>query len=233
MNKNTTKIIAFIVGIIIGVIALFEVIGVITSTVSFINSVIEAAKEDIKLGTNFYIYQPINILLAIAVVCLYGILSYKMIKAYVKKEEDNLNRPIMPIFIFFAFGAVSDLLYLIFSGFEASNFVYLILNVAGVTLLVLAIFVKTLAKNVKNILLLVAVGIAFILSVIYLAGSGSLGILINLLEVSMAVLVFLYYLFNMIINGDFKEKAIESNSTEDKPVEEETKDTEEEQKTEE
>ena len=99
MNKNTTKIIAFIVGIIIGVIALFEVIGVITSTVSFINSVIEAAKEDIKLGTNFYIYQPINILLAIAVVCLYGILSYKMIKAYVKKEEALLqisNKLIMP-----------------------------------------------------------------------------------------------------------------------------------------
>ena len=97
-----------------------------------------------------------------------------------------------------------------FFGVNSGSFwVDFIFTVTGFVLLVINRF-STLEKKIKNILLLVAIGLAFTLVFNDLINSVGFSIAINLVAVALYVIIFLYFLFKMLLNNNINEEEPEN-----------------------
>ena len=114
-----------------------------------------------------------------------------------------------PVLIYHTFGIIGSLIAMIFWGFDnGTAWVRLIFTVAGLVLLCLVRY-SNMENNTKNILRLVSIGLAFILSIYGLSSSNGISIVINLVFVSLFVIIFLYYLFKFIMNDKKQEEIVQ------------------------
>lgn len=191
MNKNTIKIFSFVVGILSGVLAVCEIIRGLTR----IDSI------GVTNSSKFDTYIIITIILAIALAVFLGIISYFLIKEYVSKQDET-KHILYPAIIYFSYQIIHAIITMCMWGFDASEmWLALIFGAAGLALIFVSLFATNVESKTKGILLLIAFGLGFILSSYFLFNSNGFSILINLLYDALFVMLFLYYLFNMMDNG--------------------------------
>jgi hypothetical protein len=198
MNKNTLKIFSFVVGILLCVIALFDLISTLISMGKMFQAM--GSINDGKY-TAYYILQ---LILSFASIALFAIVGAFIINSYVKKtnEESFMEYPAI---IFFGIKVIQSFVFMCFYGVSYGDvWVRLILSVAGLVLLIL-VRLSQIEKNQKDILRLVGIGIGFVLAVVGLSGSSDIGIVTSLCLTALFVILFLYYLFKMLIKDESNE----------------------------
>ena len=206
MNKNTVSIMSLVAGILTAVVALFCLICGIMNLTNFNGDA----------GAKYNIYVAIAAILLFAETALLGIFSFFIIKGYVNKTDNAKYMP-LPALIYFCHGVLSNFIGMIFTGFNnGTAWVFLILSLAGAILILLTMVAK-LEKVVNGVLVLIAMGLGFVLSIIALVNTGGIGIALNLFIMFMFIAFFLYYLFDMIVDGTFAQK----NTTESAEAKEE------------
>ena len=200
MNKNTLKVFSLVVGILVCVIALFDLISSLISLVKFVDAV-----KSLNDG-KYIAYLSILFLISLASIVLNAIVGAYIIKAYVSKTDEAKYME-YPAIIYFSVRAIAALLAMIFWGADnATAWILLILAVGGLVLLILNRYSKY-DGNTKNILRLVAMGIGFVLSIVVLTGSDGINVVTNLCAVALFVILFLYYLFKMLMKEEAPQLA--------------------------
>ncbi len=215
MNKETVKITSLVAGILTAVVALFVLIeGIITLT-SFNGGA----------TANYNVYVALAGVLQFAVAAGLGVLSYFVIKEYVKKEENKNHWYLCASGTIFLYEIVGLLLFMIFLNVwdNARIWVTLVFSIAGLVVSILALIGK-FAGTTGKIVAMVAVGIGFVLTIVGLVGSGGIAVATGIFEMFMFVAFFLFYLFDLIVNNNTKDTVkVEEKAEVEEAKEEETK----------
>ena len=202
MNKNLVKITAFVAGVITALVALFYAIAGILDLTNFNGNA----------SAKYNVYVALSAVLAMAVAAALGIISYFVIKEFIKNEESKKHWFLCAIATYFTYIVVGTLIFMILSSSwdSAMNWVRLIFSVAGCVLAVVALMGKVNDNNSK-IVAAISVVIAFVVAVLGLVNATGLGIAIGVILLFMFISYFVYYVFEMVLDGTFKAN---TNNTE-------------------
>lgn len=111
---------------------------------------------------------------------------------------------VLPALIYFCYEAVVSFMAMCFWGFDSAKaWVTILLGIAGIIIILLPKLSK-LDDKTSKVLVLVAVVLAFVLSVVGLVYSGGLAIATYIFTMLLFIALFVYYLF-VIINGNTKK----------------------------
>ena len=192
MNKNTVKVSSLVAGILTAIVAVFYFVVTIQSLFNF--------NGDAK--SNIYL---VIFILEVATVCaLLGLFSFLIIKKFIKNNEDT-SYMLAPAMVLFAYGVLGTFIGMCFWGFDSANsWISLIFNSIALALIIVAKFAQ-LDKMISGIFVLIALGIGFIFSIVNLTNTGGIYIAIYIFEMFMFAAYFVYYLFNMLVEGTFKK----------------------------
>ncbi len=192
MNKNTVKVSSLVAGILTAIVAVFYFVVTIQSLFSF--------SDDVK--SNIYL---VIFILEVAIVCaLLGLFSFLIIKKFIKNNDDS-SYMLAPAMVLFAYGVLGTFIGMCFWGFGSANsWISLIFNAIALALIIVAKFAQ-LDKMISGIFILIALGIGFIFSIVNLTNTGGIYIAIYIFEMFMFAAYFVYYLFNMLVEGTFKK----------------------------
>ena len=207
MNKEIVKITSLVAGILTAVVALFLLIEGILTLTGFSGD----------MGAQYNVYIALIAVLQFAATASLGVLSYFIIKEYVKKEENKDHWYVCATGTIFILEIVGTFLFMIFFNRwdNATMWVELIFAIGGLVVSLLALMGK-FEGIIGKILAMVAFGIGFILTIIGLVGAGGIGVATGIFEMFMFIAFFLFYLFNLIVEGSSTQtKTVE----EDEPVE--------------
>ena len=194
MNKNTVKITSLVAGILTAIIAVFYFVVTIQSLFNFNGDA----------GAKYNIYLVIFILEVAAVCALLGLFSFLIIKKFIKNNDDS-SYMLAPAMVLFAYGVLGTFIGMCFWGFDSANsWISLIFNAIALALIIVAKFAQ-LDKMISGIFVLIALGIGFIFSIVNLTNTGGIYIAIYIFEMFMFAAYFVYYLFNMLVDGTFKK----------------------------
>ena len=194
MNKKTVSITALVAGIITAIVALFYLIIGIREFFYF----------DFNNEAKNNIYYITNSSELIALGTLLGIFSIFIIKKYFS-NDNNKKYMDLPAMIYFAAVVITTFVAMCFWGFDKSNsWVALIFSVVGFVFL-LFVRLEKVSTPTCGILILIALLIGFVLTIINLASSSGVGIALNIFVMFMFVAYFLYYLFDMLVDGSLKK----------------------------
>ena len=211
MNKNLVKITSFVAGVITALVALFYTIS----------GILDLTRFSGNASAKYNVYVALSAVLAIAVAAALGIISYFVIKEFIKNEESKKHWFLCAIATFFTYIVVGTLIYMILSGYwdSAMNWVRLIFSVAGCVLAVVALIGKVNNNNSK-IVAAISVVIGFIVAVLGLVNAGGLGIAIGIILLFMFISYFVYYVFEMVLDGSFKTNTNNTETNEEAKAEE-------------
>ena len=202
MNRNTLKTLSLVVGILLVSLAAFTLIN---NVILFV----DLMKIDWGSNSKYVAYIIITTIISVINLVLDAIVGYLIIKSYMYKSNEDKYME-YPVLLYFVFGLIKLIIYMFFFGVNSGSFwVDFIFTVAGFVLLVINRF-STLEKKIKNILVLVAIGLAFTLVFNDLINSVGFSIAINLVAVALYVIIFLYFLFKMLLNNNIKEEEPEN-----------------------
>lgn len=202
MNRNTLKTLSLVVGILLVSLAAFTLIN---NVILFV----DLTKIDWGSNSKYVTYFIITTIISVIDLVLEAIVGYLIIKSYMYKSNEDKYME-YPVLLYFVFGLIKLIIYMFFYGVNSGSFwVDFIFTVAGFVLLVINRF-STLEKKIKNILVLVAIGLAFTLVFNDLINSVGFGIAINLVAVALYVILFLYFLFKMLLNNNINEEEPEN-----------------------
>ena len=211
MNKNLVKITAFVSGIITALVALFYAIA----------GIIDLTKFDGNAGVKYNVYIALSAVLAIAVAAALGIISYFVIKEFIKNEESKKHWFLCATATYFTYTVVGTLIVMIvFNSWDsAMNWVRMVFSVAGCVLAVVALMGKVNNNNSK-IVAAISVVIAFVVVVLGLVNATGLGIAIGVFLLFMFISYFVYYVFEMVLDGTFKANTNNAEVKEEAKAEE-------------
>lgn len=202
MNRNTLKTLSLVVGILLVSLAAFTLIN---NVILFV----DLMKIDWGSNSKYVAYIIITTIISVIDLVLEAIVGYLIIKSYMYKSNEDKYME-YPVLLYFVFGLIKLIIYMFFFGVNSGSFwVDFIFTIAGFVLLVINRF-STLEKKIKNILVLVAIGLAFTLVFNDLINSVGFSIAINLVAVALYVIIFLYFLFKMLLNNNIKEEEPEN-----------------------
>ncbi|MBR4495851.1 MAG: hypothetical protein IKP12_01790 [Acholeplasmatales bacterium] len=202
MNRNTLKTLSLVVGILLVSLAAFTLIN---NVILFV----DLTKIDWGSNSKYVAYIIITTIISVIDLVLEAIVGYLIIKSYMYKSNEDKYME-YPVLLYFVFGLIKLIIYMFFFGVNSGSFwVDFIFTVAGFVLLVINRF-STLEKKIKNILVLVAIGLAFTLVFNDLINSVGFSIAINLVAVALYVIIFLYFLFKMLLNNNINEEEPEN-----------------------
>ncbi len=202
MNRNTLKTLSLVVGILLVSLAAFTLIN---NVILFV----DLTKIDWGSNSKYVAYIIITTIISVIDLVLEAIVGYLIIKSYMYKSNEDKYME-YPVLLYFVFGLINLIIYMFFFGVNSGSFwVDFIFTVTGFVLLVINRF-STLEKKIKNILLLVAIGLAFTLVFNDLINSVGFSIAINLVAVALYVIIFLYFLFKMLLNNNINEEEPEN-----------------------
>ena len=202
MNRNTLKTLSLVVGILLVSLAAFTLIN---NVILFV----DLMKIDWGSNSKYVAYIIITTIISVINLVLDAIVGYLIIKSYMYKSNEDKYME-YPVLLYFVFGLIKLIIYMFFFGVNSGSFwVDFIFTIAGFVLLVINRF-STLEKKIKNILVLVAIGLAFTLVFNDLINSVGFSIAINLVAVALYVIIFLYFLFKMLLNNNIKEEEPEN-----------------------
>ena len=202
MNRNTLKTLSLVVGILLVSLAAFTLIN---NVILFV----DLMKIDWGSNSKYVAYIIITTIISVINLVLDAIVGYLIIKSYMYKSNEDKYME-YPVLLYFVFGLIKLIIYMFFFGVNSGSFwVDFIFTIAGFVLLVINRF-STLEKKIKNILVLVAIGLAFTLVFGDLINSVGFSIAINLVAVALYVIIFLYFLFKMLLNNNIKEEEPEN-----------------------
>ncbi len=209
MNKNVVKITVFVAGVITALVALFSAISGIIDLTNF-NGNVEA---------RWNAWFAVSAVLDFAVAAGLGVISYFVIKEFIKNEEGKKHWFLCATATYFTYLVVSTLIFMIIANSwdSAMNWVRLVFSVAGCVLAVVALMGKVNDNNSK-IVAAISVVIAFVVVVLGLVNAGGLGIAIGVFLLLMFISYFVYYVFEMVLDGTFK-----ANTNDNTEVKEEAK----------
>ena len=192
MNKNTVKVSSLVAGILTAIVAVFYFVVTIQSLFNF--------NGDAK--SNIYL---VIFILEVATICaLLGLFSFLIIKKFIKNNDDS-SYMLAPAMVLFAYGVLGTFIGMCFWGFDSANsWISLIFNSIALALIIVAKFAQ-LDKMISGIFVLIALGIGFIFSIVNLTNTGGIYIAIYIFEMFMFAAYFVYYLFNMLVEGTFKK----------------------------
>ena len=192
MNKNTVKVSSLVAGILTAIVAVFYFVVTIQSLFNF--------NGDAK--SNIYL---VIFILEVATICaLLGLFSFLIIKKFIKNNDDS-SYMLAPAMVLFAYGVLGTFIGMCFWGFGSANsWISLIFNSIALALIIVAKFAQ-LDKMISGIFVLIALGIGFIFSIVNLTNTGGIYIAIYIFEMFMFAAYFVYYLFNMLVEGTFKK----------------------------
>lgn len=202
MNRNTLKTLSLVVGILLVSLAAFTLIN---NVILFV----DLMKIDWGSNSKYVAYIIITTIISVINLVLDAIVGYLIIKSYMYKSNEDKYME-YPVLLYFVFGLIKLIIYMFFFGVNSGSFwVDFIFTIAGFVLLVINRF-STLEKKIKNILVLVAIGLAFTLVFNDLINSVGFSIAINLVAVALYVIIFLYFLFKMLLNNNINEEEPEN-----------------------
>ena len=202
MNRNTLKTLSLVVGILLVSLAAFTLIN---NVILFV----DLMKIDWGSNSKYVAYIIITTIISVIDLVLEAIVGYLIIKSYMYKSNEDKYME-YPVLLYFVFGLINLIIYMFFFGVNSGSFwVDFIFTIAGFVLLVINRF-STLEKKIKNILVLVAIGLAFTLVFNDLINSVGFSIAINLVAVALYVIIFLYFLFKMLLNNNINEEEPEN-----------------------
>jgi len=202
MNRNTLKTLSLVVGILLVSLAAFTLIN---NVILFV----DLMKIDWGSNSKYVAYIIITTIISVINLVLEAIVGYLIIKSYMYKSNEDKYME-YPVLLYFVFGLINLIIYMFFFGVNSGSFwVDFIFTIAGFVLLVINRF-STLEKKIKNILVLVAIGLAFTLVFNDLINSVGFSIAINLVAVALYVIIFLYFLFKMLLNNNINEEEPEN-----------------------
>ena len=192
MNKNTVKVSSLVAGILTAIVAVFYFVVTIQSLFNF--------NGDAK--SNIYL---VIFILEVATICaLLGLFSFLIIKKFIKNNDDS-SYMLAPAMVLFAYGVLGTFIGMCLWGFDSANsWISLIFNSIALALIIVAKFAQ-LDKMISGIFVLIALGIGFIFSIVNLTNTGGIYIAIYIFEMFMFAAYFVYYLFNMLVEGTFKK----------------------------
>ena len=210
MNKNVVKITALVAGILTAVVALFFAITGIIALTNF------NGNADARWNA----WIAVSAILDFAVAAGLGVISYFVIKEYVKKEENKKHWFLCATATYFTFVVVFILVVMIvFNTWDsAMNWVKIVFGAAGLVLAIVALMGKAAGVSGK-VLACVSIVIGFILVILGLVNNGGLDLAVGIFAMFMFIAFFLYYLFDMIVDGVFTT----STNTEKAEAKEEAK----------
>ena len=213
MNKKAVSITSLVAGILTAVVALFFAIA----------GIMELTKLSSQLDAKFNIFYVLASVLDFALAAFLGILSYFIIRDYLKNAEGK-KWVLYASGVYFLYEIVGLLLFMcIFTAFDsARNWVILVFAVAGCVVALLSVM-GTFKGYTAKILAFVPFVIGFILSVILLVNAGGFSIAVDLFLLFTFVSYFLYYLFDLIVAGAFNQTNTNKEVEDTKTAEEETK----------
>ncbi|MBR6071410.1 MAG: hypothetical protein IKP77_01090 [Acholeplasmatales bacterium] len=186
MDKKTLSIVSLVCGILTCVVALFYFIQTIITLTNF--------SGDATAKANFYI-AFLAVIFALAAVG-FGIVGYFIIKAYLDKKD--YDKMILPALIYFCYEAVACFMAMCFWGFDSAKaWVTIILGIAGIIIILLPKLSKLDGKT-SQVLVLVAIVLALVLSIVGLVYAGGLSIATYIFTMLLFIALFIYYLFVMI-----------------------------------
>ena len=202
MNKNLVKITAFVAGVITALVALFYAIC----------GIIQLTRFSADGGARWNVWVAIASVLYFAVAAGLGAISYFVIKEYVKKEEGKKHWFLCAAATYFTFVVVFILVVMIvFNAWDsAMNWVKLVFGVAGLVLAIVALMGKATGTN-GRIFLCVPTIVGFVLVILGLVNNGGLDLAIGIFLLFMFISYFVYYVFEMVLDGTFKAN---TNNTE-------------------
>ena len=210
MNKNLVRITAFVAGVITAFVALFYAIS----------GILDLTRFSGNASAKYNIYVALSAVLAIAVAAALGIISYFVIKEFIKNEESKKHWFLCATATFFTYIVVGTLITMILSSSwdSAMNWVRLIFSVAGCVLAVVALMGKVNNNNSK-ILATISVVIGFLVAVLGLVNAGGFGIAVGIFLLFMFISYFVYYVFEMVLDGSFKTNTNNAEAKEEAKVE--------------
>lgn len=216
MNKNLVKITAFVAGIITALVALFYAIAGILDLTHF----------DGQAGARYNVYVALSAVFAFAAAAGLGIISYFVIKEFVKNEEGKKHWFLCATATYFTYLVVGIITVMIVSNSwdSAMNWVRLVFGVAGCVLAVVALMGKASNTN-GRVIACISIVIGFIVAVLGLVNAVGLGIAIGIFLLFMFIAYFVYYVFEMVLDGTFTSGANKTEETKavEEPKAEETK----------
>lgn len=209
MNKNLVKITAFVAGVITALVALFYAIC----------GIIQLTRFNADGGARWNVWVAIASLLYFAVAAALGVISYFVIKEYVKKEEGKKHWFLCAAATYFTFVVVFILVVMIvFNTWDsAMNWVKLVFGAAGLVLAIVALMGKATGTS-GRIFLCVPTVVGFVLVILGLVNNGGLDLAVGIFLLFMFISYFVYYVFEMVLDGTFKV-----NTNDNTEVKEETK----------
>ncbi len=206
MNKKTLNVVSLIAGCMAAAVALFYVIYAIMTLTRF----------DGEAGAKYNILLAIYAVVYLAAGALLTIIGIFVIKDYVNKKEEKSRRLIYAGFVYFVLIAVFNLLAIcFFEGGSARNWVMFIIGVAGAVLGII-IEIAKFEGNVKSILSMVFAAIGFVVAVVGLVNTDTLGVFYGLFTMAFFVCTFLYFLFGLLITSGANNKPEDVEAKEEK-----------------
>ena len=206
MNKKTLNVVSLIAGCMAAAMALFYVIYAIITLTRF----------ESEAGAKYNILIALYSVVYIAAAALLTVIGIFVVKDYVNKKEEKPSRLIYAGFVYFALVAIFNLLAIcFFNGGEARNWVMLIIGVAG-AILGIIIEIAKFEGNVKAILCMVFAAIGFVVAVVGLINTDTLGVFYGLFTMALFVCTFLYFLFGLLIASGANNKPEDVEAKEEK-----------------